>query len=132
MLWLGTGRLDLAILNGLYAGDDAALTRAALFVTRLGDPDFVLLVSGLGALLLLFRRQARGAALLLGISLSGRLFVTLQKMWIARPRPDATVHLVGTRTDSFPSGHAAGAMLVWVTLAPLIPPTPPPPPPPPP
>ena len=40
---------------------------------------------------------------------------------IARPRPDAHLHLIGTRTDSFPSGHAASSLLVWVSLALLIP-----------
>jgi undecaprenyl-diphosphatase len=122
MLRFGTGALDSAVLHGLYAGGDHGWTNAALIVTRLGDPDLLLLVSGLAALLLIARGERRGAAVLLGISLSGRLLVNLQKAWIARPRPDAHLHLVGTRTDSFPSGHAACALLVWVTLALLVPP----------
>ena len=121
MLVFGTGGLDRAILDGLYAGGHAALVQGALIVTRFGDPDLVTLIALLGTLLLIYRRDFRGAALLLAISLSGRLFANLLKLWIARPRPDITVHLVGTRTDSFPSGHAAGAVLVWVTLALLIP-----------
>ena len=122
MLWFGTGAADSAILHGLYAGGSDGWVTAALIVTRLGDPDLLLAVSGLAALLLIARRQNRAAAVLLGISLSGRLVVNLQKAWIARPRPDADLHLIGTRTDSFPSGHAACALLVWVTLALLIPP----------
>ncbi len=121
MLWLGTGGLDNAILYGLHAGDDGVRKTVALIITRFGDPDLLLLVTGLVALLLIARRDLRGAALLLGISLSGRLLVELQKAWIARPRPDAHLHLVGTRTDSFPSGHAASAVMVWITLALLIP-----------
>ena len=121
MLWLGTGALDRAILAFLYAGGDTVRTTIALIVTRFGDPDLLLLVTGLVALLLIARRDLRSAALLLGISLSGRLFVDLQKTWIARPRPDAHLHLIGTRTDSFPSGHAASAVMVWITLALLIP-----------
>lgn len=121
MLAFGTGGLDRAIFEAVYAGGNDLLVQGALIVTRFGDPDLVTLVAALGALLLVFRRDLRGAALLLAVSLSGRLFVNLLKLWIARPRPDAEVHLVGTRTDSFPSGHAAGAVLVWVTLALLIP-----------
>lgn len=121
MLWLGTGALDNAILNALYAGGHDGWTPVALIVTRFGDPDLLLLVTGLVALLLIARREMRGAALLLGVSLSGRLIVDLQKAWIARPRPDAHLHLVGTRTDSFPSGHAASALIVWVMIALLIP-----------
>jgi undecaprenyl-diphosphatase len=73
------------------------------------------------SLLLIARRRFHDAGLLLAISLSGRLFVNLQKAWIARPRPDADLHLIGTRTDSFPSGHAACSIMVWLTLALLIP-----------
>jgi membrane-associated phospholipid phosphatase len=121
MLWLGTGALDHAVLDALYAGGNEAQTTFALIITRFGDPDLLLLVTGLLALLLIARRDVRAAALLLGISLSGRAIVDLQKAWIARPRPDAHLHLIGTRTDSFPSGHAASAVLVWLTLALLIP-----------
>ena len=121
MLWFGTGTLDHAILSAFYAGGDGVRTMTALIVTRLGDPDLLLLVTGLVALLLIARRDFRSATLFLGISLSGRLLVDLQKALIARPRPDAHLHLIGTRTDSFPSGHAGSAVLVWVTLAVLIP-----------
>lgn len=121
MLWFGAGTLDRAILHAFYAGGDSLRSTFALIVTRLGDPDLLLLVTGLVALLLIARRDHRTAALFLAISLSGRLFVDLQKALIARPRPDAHHHLIGTRTDSFPSGHAGSAVLVWVTLALLIP-----------
>lgn len=121
MLWFGTDALDRAILDALYAGGDSARTTFARIITRLGDPDLLLLVSALVALLLIVRRDIRRAALFLGISLSGRLFVDLQKAWIGRPRPSAHLHLVGTRTDSFPSGHASSSVLVWLTLALLLP-----------
>ena len=121
MLWLGTGALDHQVLDALYAGGNDVRATFARIVTRLGDPDLLLFVTGVVALLLIARRNIRPAALLLGISLSGRALVDLQKAWIGRPRPDAHLHLVNTRTDSFPSGHAASAVLVWVTLALLIP-----------
>ena len=121
MLWFGTGAADHAALDALYAGGDSVRTTFARIVTRLGDPDLLLIVSALVALLLLARRHVRPALLFLGISLSGRALVDLQKWWIGRPRPDAHLHLVDTRTDSFPSGHAASSVMVWVTLALLIP-----------
>lgn len=121
MFWFGTGSLDHAVLDALYAGGSSVRTTFALIVTRFGDPDLLLLVTGLVALLLIASRHIRPAALFLGISLSGRAVVDLQKWWIGRPRPDAHLHLVGTRTDSFPSGHAASSVMVWVTLALLIP-----------
>jgi undecaprenyl-diphosphatase len=121
MLWFGTGAADHAALDALYAGGDSVRTTFALIVTRLGDPDLLVIVSALVAVLLIVRRHLRPALLLLGISLSGRALVDLQKWWIGRPRPDAPLHLIGTRTDSFPSGHAASSVMVWVTLALLIP-----------
>ena len=121
MFWLGTGALDHAVLDALYAGGDKVRTSFALIVTRAGDPDLLLLVTGLLALLMIARRDLRPALLFLAISLSGRLILNLQKAWIGRPRPDAHLHLIGTRTDSFPSGHAACAVMVWLTLALLIP-----------
>jgi undecaprenyl-diphosphatase len=121
MLWLGTGALDRQVLDALYAGGDSVRTSFALIVTRFGDPDLLLLVTGLLALLMIARRDFRPAALFLAISLSGRVVLNLQKAWIARPRPAAHLHLIDTRTDSFPSGHAACAVMVWLTLALLIP-----------
>ena len=121
MLWFGTGAFDEAVLHALYAGGDEVRTLVAMITTRFGDPDLLLVVTVLVSLLLIARRDMRSAAFFLGISLSGRLLVDLQKLWIARPRPDAHLHLIGTRTDSFPSGHAASGVLVWITLALLIP-----------
>lgn len=122
MLWLGTGALDHQVLDTLYAGGDSVRETFAQIVTRFGDPDLLLLVTGLVGLLLIARREIRPAALFLGISISGRLVVDLQKALIGRPRPDSHLHLIGTRTDSFPSGHASSAVMVWMTLALLIPP----------
>jgi undecaprenyl-diphosphatase len=121
MFWFGTGALDHAVLDALYAEGDNLRASFALIVTRAGDPDLLLLVTGLLALLMIARRDFRPVLLFLAISLSGRLVLNLQKAWIGRPRPDAHLHLIGTRTDSFPSGHAACAVMVWLTLALLIP-----------
>ena len=121
MLWFEGGALDHQVLAALYAGGDSVRTTFALIVTRFGDPDLLLLVTGALALLMIARRDFRPAVLFLAISLSGRLVLNLQKAWIARPRPDAHLHLIGTRTDSFPSGHAACSVMVWLTLALLIP-----------
>jgi undecaprenyl-diphosphatase len=121
MLWLGTGTLDRQVLDALYAGGHEAWTVFALIVTRFGDPDLLSVATGAIALLLIARRHLHAAAFLLAAGLLGRAAVNLQKYWIARPRPDAHLHLIGTRTDSFPSGHAASAVMTWVALALLIP-----------
>jgi len=111
---------DRALLLQLHAGGHPILVRAAWIVTQFGDEAVLLPLTALAALLLIVRRERHSALLLLAITLSGRLLVELQKIWIARPRPEAELHLVGTQTWSFPSGHAANATMVGLALALLL------------
>lgn len=121
MLAFGGGApLDRELLLALHAGAHPSLVRAAWIVTQFGDEAVLLPVTAVAALLLIVRRKRRAAVLLLLVTLSGRLLVELQKGWTARPRPEAELHLVGTQTWSFPSGHAANATIVALALALLL------------
>lgn len=117
MLLLGTGSLDRALYEALYAGHRPALFAIACFFTALGEPT-VLIASGVGCWLWLWYagRARMGLALLL-IALLGRGLSEAQKYWIARVRPDVEPHLVVVKTSSFPSGHAASSMIFYLTLA---------------
>jgi undecaprenyl-diphosphatase len=53
----------------------------------------------------------------IAVTLVGRGLVEAQKYGIARLRPEDEVHLVPVSTPSFPSGHAASSMIVYLTLA---------------
>ncbi len=121
MLLFGGLEFDRGLLVFAYAGEHPQAAVAARWVTELGGAPVLLAATALGAGLLLFRREWRAAALLLSITLSGRLLVALQKDWTARVRPDAQGHLVPVESLSFPSGHAANATLVWLCLALLLP-----------
>ena len=112
---------DRGLLFFLYAGDRSDLGIAARWLTEMGGGPVLLAATGFGAGVLLYRREWRGALLLAGITLSGRLMVELQKDWAARLRPDYEGHLVPVETFAFPSGHAANATLVWLCLALLVP-----------
>jgi undecaprenyl-diphosphatase len=68
----------------------------------------------------IYRREWRKSLLLVGITLSGRLLVSLQKDWTARIRPDPHGHLVPVESFAFPSGHSANATMVWLSLALLL------------
>ena len=110
LLWLlmflgGTGDMDLAVLAALYAGDRPALADAARLVTLLGGWYFV---TPLAAVV--------GLVMFVG-SLVGRLLVELQKCELGRLRPDEHPHLVNVHNLSFPSGHSANAMMVYVAMA---------------
>jgi membrane-associated phospholipid phosphatase len=121
MLLFGGLEFDRGLLIFAYAGDHPWAAAAARWVTELGGMPVLLAVTGFGAAWLLVRREWRAAALLLAVTLTGRLLVSLMKDWTARVRPDAHGHLVPVESLAFPSGHAANATLVWLCLALLLP-----------
>ncbi len=121
MLLFGGLEFDRGLMLFAYAGSHPGAAAAARWVTELGGMPVVLAATALGAALLLVRREWRAAALLLAITLTGRLIVSLLKDWTARVRPDAQGHLVPVESLAFPSGHAANATLVWLCLALLLP-----------
>jgi undecaprenyl-diphosphatase len=120
MLLAGTGGADQALHLALYAGGHPALVAATRMVTAFGSGAILLPATALGAIILAVRRDLRGTALLLVITLSGRLLVELQKGWIGRPRPADRAQLDAVSSFAFPSGHAANAVMVWLGLALLV------------
>ena len=121
MLLFGGMEFDRGLLLFAYAGQHPGLAEAARWLTELGGFLVLLPVTAAGAAWLLVRREWMSAALLLGVTLSGRLLVSLQKDWTARVRPDAQGHLVPVESLAFPSGHAANATMVLLCLALLLP-----------
>lgn len=120
MMLLGAGPADRAVLAALYVGDHPLLVEAAELITLLGDwrtITFVTLIATAG--LLLKGRRHSAVALVVGTAL-GRLIVDLQKIQIGRLRPDVAPHLVIVRNLSFPSAHAANAILVYLSIALLL------------
>ncbi len=101
----------------LHAFNRPTLFPAARVLTRLGDWSILLPLTLAATALLAWRRNVRNAAILLAISLSGRLLVELQKYEFNRARPDAHGHVVATHNMAFPSGHSAYSMMFWLGLA---------------
>lgn len=122
LLWLamflwGTGDFDLAVLSALYAGDRPALADAARLITLLGGWYFVTPLAALAALVVAIRGKPWLALVLFVGTFAGRMLVELQKYELGRMRPDQNPHLVNVYSLSFPSGHSANSMMVYVTLA---------------
>ena len=101
----------------LLAAQREALGPAARLVTTLGDLWLLLIAAGLGALAAAARRDLRATALIVGITLSVRAIVELQKIGFDRARPDPAGHETAVHSMAYPSGHAADAMAVWLALA---------------
>ncbi len=117
MLLLGAGDVDRDVLLSLYAGDVGWLAVAALGFTFLGNWSTVIVVTGLAAAWMLYRGQRRGALVLLVASLTGRGLVVLAKLYFARMRPEDSMRLAEVHYLSFPSGHSANSMIVYLGIA---------------
>jgi undecaprenyl-diphosphatase len=117
MLIGGSGSVDRAIYQAVYAGHRPALRAVAHILTLLGEPTLLIGASVLVALWLWYLGRGRAGAVLLAVILIGRAVTELQKYWVARARPDLEAHLVVVKTSSFPSGHAAGSMMFYLALA---------------
>jgi undecaprenyl-diphosphatase len=117
MLLLGRGWLDRAAAQAFYAGGHPALVATARAFTALGNPTVLIVGGFVVACWLWWRRRGRFALGLLLLILIGRGLTEVQKLWIVRARPEVEPHLVLVKTWSFPSGHAASSMIVFLTLA---------------
>ncbi|MGI8611004.1 MAG: phosphatase PAP2 family protein [Sphingomicrobium sp.] len=117
MLLLGAGDGDRALLMALYAGDEPWLALAAIGFTYLGNWPTVVVMTVLGASWLAYRGKRRAALVLLIASFSGRLMVILEKAYFARLRPEENLRLAEVHYQSFPSGHAANSMIVYLGIA---------------
>ena len=117
MLLFGAGAADGAVLASLYAGNQPWLALAALGFTFLGNWSSVVVVTLIGALGMLYQRKRRAALLLLVASFTGRGLVILAKLYFARLRPEENLQLAEVHYLSFPSGHSANSMIVYLGIA---------------
>jgi undecaprenyl-diphosphatase len=124
MMLMGTGPADHILLHALYAADQPGLRPWVILLTNFGSWPVLIMLTLIGALWLLYRREARRALLLLSITFIGRALIDLQKFGIGRLRPEDQAHLVPVKSLSFPSGHSGNTMIVFLSLALLVPPPP--------
>ena len=117
MLLRGRGPVDRSVYETLYAGGRPVLIFVARVFTFLGEPTVLVGAGMLVAAWLWWAGRARFALGLLLVVLIGRGLTEAQKYWIARARPTFEPHLVIVKTSSFPSGHATGSMIFYLTLA---------------
>ena len=91
------------------------LTDLAKIVTALGSSAVTVPLAAIGAAALAMRRHWVEAAVLVGALVVAHIGVPVLKDEVARPRPPDP--LIDTSGYSYPSGHAAYAMLyVWLAL----------------
>lgn len=89
-----------------------ALIAAAQFFTLLGDPGWRAAIMIVILIVLVYRRSWRSVtvfAVTVGLSISGH---SVAKEVFGRSRPTLVPHLDFVDTYAYPSGHAAGAMVI--------------------
>ena len=100
--------------------DPAALIEAVRWITWAGDaaPRSFLLIGFAGWLA--YRKRLRSALVMLVLPPVAGVSNSILKEAFARARPDVVPHLDHVVDLSFPSGHAANAMAIFLTAALLI------------
>ncbi|QJP17027.1 phosphatase PAP2 family protein [Starkeya sp. ORNL1] len=89
-------------------------------ITSLGSTTVLTIVT-LAAVFYLVMDGKRASAALVAIAVSGGALLTyVLKFGFDRPRPDLVAHLVEVSTLSFPSGHAMGSAVTYLTLGALL------------
>lgn len=121
MLLFGGLDLDRALLSLLHGGDRSSeLVLGARVASAFGSAEILIPLSLAAAAWLVFQRRIKSAAVLILATTSGRILVELQKAQTARIRPAEQPQLAEVHNLAFPSGHAANATIVFLTLAFLL------------
>lgn len=139
--WWGVGlalvslAIGTAAMMGSFKGVDVAVFRALAmthatsaeasiavveFITRLGDPGWRAGIMLVVLFALIYRHCWRSATVFLvtvGLSITGH---SAAKEAFARPRPSLVPPLDYVDTYAYPSGHAAGAMVILLLGAMLL------------
>jgi len=122
-----THAIDSSVLMALRAQTDTAdplgprwVEQMARDITALGSPTVLTLLVVATCVLLLLGRRLREALLVIGATASGGLATRLLKLSFDRPRPEFMPQDIYIASASFPSGHAMGSAVVYLTLAALL------------
>ena len=111
---------DAELYRWFYVGGNSVLARNSAIFTQLGS-GIVLIALAIAATVVLVLRRKRRAALFLFMVFGGRFLVELQKVIFNRPRPGLSPALVAVDSYSYPSGHAANAMITFLAIGLLLP-----------
>lgn len=110
---------DVALIHALDGFGDShpQLTIFAAKVTQVGSVYATIGAGLIGTLWLFLSRRWQTGMLLLAGTMLERLALDGLKSIVGRPRPDFDLHPVMTHSSSFPSGHSANTMGVFLMVA---------------
>lgn len=110
---------DVALIHALEDIRHAypQLTSFLAVVTQVGSAYATLGAGIIASIWLLATRRRQTGMLLLAATLLERLALDGLKLIVGRPRPDFDLHPVMTHSSSFPSGHSANTMGIFLMVA---------------
>ncbi len=108
---------DTAILLWLHQWANPRLDAVMLTLTKLGNPEVVLLITPISLILLWWKGKQKEAKMLTIACLGAVILNQGLKLGFTRPRPVLWHRLISEVTFSFPSGHALGSLVLYGFLA---------------
>lgn len=122
-----TRRFDEAVLRAMRTPGDPAdpigptwVEVLARDVTALGGTGWLAFLTMVVAGFLMLAGKGRAAVFVLAAVAGGLVLSGLLKVGFDRPRPALVPHATYVATPSFPSGHAMGSAVVYLTLGALL------------
>src|SRR5690606_15339646 len=111
---------DQQILIGVASLRRDALNGAAVDLTALGSLSVLTVFTIFGLLLLIFRKNLRGAAFLFSGAVGSGLLSSFMKNYFSRARPTEVSQLVEVSSYSYPSGHSLAASSFYLLVSFLL------------
>jgi undecaprenyl-diphosphatase len=108
---------DASLATDLRANMPRPVLHAIAWLTQLGNPIGLAVVTGLVMIALLVRRHVQLALIWLGSLAGTALINSTLKAWFQRERPLHDHGFVVEHSFSFPSGHASGCTVFYGMLA---------------
>lgn len=110
-------KADIAVLNLIHSLTTGWLTSLLFGVSELASTEVILAAMAAATAVLAAKGHWRGATALALSVLATQAVVTVAKDVISRPRPEDSGSMIDPSGFSFPSGHSASAVALYVMLA---------------
>jgi membrane-associated phospholipid phosphatase len=116
----GVGAFDSAITDWLVARRTGLMNDLTRYATYLANTEPVVGIAAVVTAVLLVFRRWREAIFLVSALVTEVLVFLVVNYAIDRPRPDVERLNATPGTSSFPSGHAAATLVLWVSIAVIV------------